>query len=142
MNKSDVVLKYLCENVSFDSRDIESDTLNNEFYRVVLFTSENMQIAVMSMKPGTHTGAEIHDKIDQFIRFESGEGQMLINNEIVSVKGGSSVIITKGTKHDIRNTSSTKPLKLYTIYSPPEYPENTLHRTKKDENESDKGSLL
>ena len=110
--------------------DIERRTLANEFFREVLFTAPNMQLVVMALAPGEDIGMETHTDIDQFIRVEAGEGKAILNGKEHDLKDGSVVVIPGGTEHNIVNTSQGGPLKLYTIYTPPEHPDGTVHKTK------------
>lgn len=114
--------------------NIEKDTLDNQDYRRVLFTAKNMQLVLMNLKPGEEIGTETHD-LDQFFRFEAGQGQVVINKTKHSVKDGDAIIIPQGAQHNIINTSKTEDLKLYSIYSPPNHKKGTVHKTKKDEKE-------
>lgn len=85
----------------------------------------------MSLKAGEEIGAEIHDKVDQFFRVEKGQGKVVVvENEEHQVADGDAFVIPAGTKHNIINISTTQDLKLYTIYSPPNHPEGTIHKTK------------
>jgi len=117
--------------------DIEKLTLENEFFRKVLFTSFNSQLVLMSIAPNEDIGEEIHAENDQFFRFESGEGKVVINGDEFEVKDGSAVVVPKGAKHNIINTSSTEHLKLYTIYSPAHHPEGTIHKTKEEADDAE-----
>jgi mannose-6-phosphate isomerase-like protein (cupin superfamily) len=108
---------------------IENDTLSNDYFRKVLFTGPNCQLVLMTLKPGEQIGAEVHQGHDQFFRFESGEGKVIIGQDEYGVKDGDSVIVPAGENHNIINTSMDTPLKLYTIYSPPEHPDGTVHKT-------------
>jgi mannose-6-phosphate isomerase-like protein (cupin superfamily) len=110
--------------------NIEKTTLENSYFRQVLFTGEHCQLVVMSLLPGEDIGMEVHPNVDQFFRFESGNGKVIINGEESAVGDGSAVVVTAGSEHNIINTSSEKPLKLYTIYSPPNHPDGTIHKTK------------
>lgn len=110
--------------------DIEDKTLKNENFREVLFTDENTQLVVMSLAVGDEIGLETHADIDQFIRVEAGQGKVVLNGEEHELADGVAVVIPAGTQHNIINVSPTEPLKLYTIYSPPEHPDGTIHRTK------------
>jgi len=110
--------------------NIEKTTLENSYFRQVLFTGEHCQLVVMSLLPGEDIGMEVHPNVDQFFRFESGNGKVIINGEESAVGDGSAVFVTAGSEHNIINTSSEKPLKLYTIYSPPNHPDGTIHKTK------------
>lgn len=110
--------------------NIEKITLENNNFRQVLFTGEHCQLVVMSLRPGEEIGMEVHSNVDQFFRFEAGEGRVVINGEESPVSDGSAVIITAGSEHNVVNTSSDKDLKLYTIYSPPNHPDGTVHKDK------------
>lgn len=112
--------------------NIEQKTQDNEFFREVLFTGKYCQLVVMSLRVGEEIGMEVHNTVDQFFRFESGEGKIVMNGEESVVKDGDAVIVPAGTKHNIVNTSKEKPLKLYTIYSPPNHPDKTVHKTKEE----------
>lgn len=101
------------------STDIEKATLENENFRQVLFTGEHMQLVLMALKPGEDIGLETHPDTDQFIRVESGTGRALIGDEEFDLHDGSIVVIPAGSQHNVTNTSSSEPLKLYTIYTPP-----------------------
>ena len=110
--------------------NIETATKDNSNFRTVLFTGPHSQLVVMSLKPGEDIGEEVHDTIDQFIRIETGEGQAVLDGAEFDLKDDYAVVIPAGTRHNIINTSATTTLKLYTIYSPPEHPEGTVHATK------------
>ncbi|NLI74501.1 MAG: cupin domain-containing protein [Euryarchaeota archaeon] len=112
--------------------DIEKDTLDNADFRRVLYTSKFSQLVLMSLKPGEEIGAEVHDDIDQFFRFEAGEGKVIIDDTTYPVKDGSAVIAPRGANHNVINTSKDTDLKLYTIYSPPEHQHGVIHKTKAD----------
>jgi mannose-6-phosphate isomerase-like protein (cupin superfamily) len=110
--------------------NIEERTEMNEYFREVLFTGPHSQLVVMALQPGEDIGLETHDDGDQFIRVEHGEGVVLLNGLEHPLFDGSAVVIPAGTEHNIINRSSSRPLKLYTVYTPPEHPDGTLHRTK------------
>lgn len=112
------------------SGNIEKITIANNDYRHVLFTSKNLQLVVMSLKPNQELGSEIHDNNDQFIRIEKGKGKAIINNTEIYLEDGSAVIIPAKTKHNIINISKTEELKLYTIYSPKEHAEGLVQHNK------------
>jgi mannose-6-phosphate isomerase-like protein (cupin superfamily) len=112
--------------------NIEKATLDNVKFRRVLFTGPHTQLVVMALKPGEDIGLETHDDVDQFIRVEAGHGTALLDGKEHVLEDGSAVVIPAGTKHNIINSSRTEPLKLYTIYSPPEHPDGTMHDTKAD----------
>jgi mannose-6-phosphate isomerase-like protein (cupin superfamily) len=110
---------------------IEKQTLANNYFRKVLFTGTHAQLVVMSLKPGEEIGNEVHKKVDQFFRIEQGEAAFVFGGkEKHLVKDGDAVIVPAGTYHNVINASKTEKLKLYTIYSPPNHPEGTIHRTR------------
>lgn len=111
--------------------DIEKLTLKNEYFRKVLYTAENSQLVVMSLKPSEDIGEEIH-QLDQFIRCEAGEGKAVLDGVSHSISNGSAIVVPAGAKHNIINTSSDQPLKLYTVYSPPNHRDGVIHKTKAD----------
>ena len=115
--------------------NIEEDTLENEDYRRVLFTGRNTQLVLMTVQPGDEIGLETHEEHDQFIRVEAGSGVVLLNDEKHQLSDGIAVVIPAGTKHNVVNTSKTEPLRLYTLYSPPEHKDGTVHHTKADDPE-------
>jgi mannose-6-phosphate isomerase-like protein (cupin superfamily) len=110
--------------------DIEKKTIENENFREVLFTGPLSQLVVMSLKPGEDIGKETHPDIDQFIRVEGGKGKAIIDQQEYELEDGSAIVIPAGSEHNVINTSSEEALKLYTIYTPPEHPDGTLHKTK------------
>ena len=118
--------------------NIEKLTINNSNFRKVLFTAPNSQLVVMNLKPGENIGMEVHSDVDQFIRVESGEGKAILNGEETVIRDDFAVVIPAGTQHDIVNTSNEQELKLYTIYSPPEHPPETIHVTKAEAMEAEK----
>jgi mannose-6-phosphate isomerase-like protein (cupin superfamily) len=110
---------------------IEKQTLGNNFFRQVLFTGKFCQLVVMCLQPGEEIGNEIHDHVDQFFRIEEGEAKFVFNEtEVHQVHADDAVIVPAGTFHNVINTSKTKQLKLYTIYSPPNHPDGTIHKNK------------
>lgn len=110
--------------------DIEAITLSNTNFRKVLFTAPHSQLVLMSLLPGEEIGTETHTEVDQFFRFEAGEGKAVLNGEEIPFKVNDVVIVPAGTEHNIINTSETQMLKLYTIYSPANHPDGTIHATK------------
>jgi mannose-6-phosphate isomerase-like protein (cupin superfamily) len=118
--------------------DIERRTLDNEYFRDVLFTGPHSQLVVMSLRPGEEIGMETHDDVDQFIRFEAGQGKVVLNGKEHAVEDGSAVVIPAGTEHNVLNTSKSEALKLYSIYTPPEHPDGTMHKTKAEAVEYEK----
>jgi len=117
--------------------NIEKATLKNNYFRKVLYTGKHAQLVVMSLKPGEEIGLEVHKNVDQFFRFEKGEATVVIDGEEFKVSFDDVIIVPAGSLHNITNTS-TSDLKLYTIYSPPNHPGGTLHKTKKDAEEYEK----
>lgn len=113
--------------------NIEKATLENSDYRRVLYTAKNSQLVLMSIAPGDEIGEETHH-LDQFLRFEEGEGMVILDGVSHNVSDGFAVVIPEGTKHNVVNTGSTL-LKLYSVYSPPEHKDGTIHKTKADEKE-------
>jgi len=112
--------------------NIEKDTLKNNDFRRVLYTGRNSQLVLMSLRPGEEIGEEVHETIDQFLRFEKGEGIVSIDGIKHKVGDGDAVIVPAGARHNVINTSKTMELKLYTIYSPPEHQDGTVRKTKAD----------
>lgn len=112
--------------------NIERDTLANEDFRRVLFTGPNMQLVLMTLQPGEDIGLETHDDHDQFIRIEAGTGAARLSGEETRLEDGSIVVIPAGVEHNVLNTSRNEPLRLYTLYSPPEHPDGTVHRTREN----------
>ncbi|HYH12428.1 MAG TPA: cupin domain-containing protein [Thermomicrobiales bacterium] len=118
--------------------NIERESLDNTAFRRVLYTAPNLQLVVMTLHPGEEIGMEVHDEGDQFIRVEGGDGEAILNGERHSLGDGTSVVIPAGVEHNIVNTSSDRPLHLYTIYTPPEHPDGTVHETKAEADEYEK----
>jgi len=117
----------------FDVRNIEKETKENDNFRKVLFTGKNLQLVLMSLNPKEEIGMEVHNNVDQFFRFDEGEGELQVDGEeSVKISDGFSIVIPQGTKHNIVNTSDTKKLKLYSIYSPPNHKDGTIHKTKEE----------
>jgi mannose-6-phosphate isomerase-like protein (cupin superfamily) len=110
--------------------NIESKTLENTYFREVLFTGPHAQLVVMALGPGEEIGLETHDDVDQFIRVEAGHGSAILDGKEHPLADGSAVVIPAGTSHNVVNKSQKESLKLYTIYSPPEHPDGTVHKTK------------
>lgn len=112
--------------------NIEELTEKNSFFRQVLYTGKYAQLVLMSLKPKEEIGMEVHDTVDQFFRFEEGEGKVIIGDTEYEVKDGDVVIVPAGSQHNVINTSESEDLKLYTLYSPPNHPDGTVHETKAD----------
>lgn len=111
---------------------LEHQTWKNTDFRHVLYTGKFSQLVLMNLAPNEEIGEETHPDRDQFFRFEEGEGMVIIDKVPHKVHGGDGAIVPAGALHNIINTSDRLPLKLYTIYSPPEHIDRTIRRTKKD----------
>jgi len=111
--------------------NIEQETLANDYFRKVLYTAKNSQLVVMALKPGEDIGEEVH-QLDQFIRCEEGTAKALLDGVEHELNAGFVIIVPSGARHNIVNTSADKPLKLYTLYSPPNHKDGTVHKTKAD----------
>lgn len=117
--------------------DIEQETLRNENFRTVLFTGGHTQLTVMSIEVGSEVGLEVHDHLDQFLRIEKGKAKVVMGpskdqlDQEHDVEDDWAVIVPAGTWHNVINTGDEE-LKLYSLYSPPEHPDGTVHRTKAD----------
>jgi len=110
--------------------NIEKQTLKNNYFRQVLFTGKKAQLVVMCLQRGEEIGNEVHPDVDQFFRIEQGEATFIFNGkEEVVVHDGDAVIVPAGTFHNVINTGKGR-MKLYTIYSPPNHPDGTVHKTK------------
>ena len=117
-------------NETHDIRDIEKETKANDYFRKVLFTAERMQLVVMCIKPGEDIGEEVHPTTDQFFRIEEGKGKAIVDGREINIKDGSSILIKSGRVHNIINDSN-KPLKLYSLYSPPHHRDGLIQKEKK-----------
>lgn len=111
--------------------NIERLTEDNGNFRQVLYTGKNLQLVLMTMQPGEEIGEEIHEDRDQFFRIEVGQGEIRIDGVANKVKADDGIIVPAGAKHNVINNGSG-PLKLYTIYGPPEHRDGTVHATKAD----------
>ena len=109
--------------------NIEKLSLENENFREVLYTAKNSQLVVMNLKPNEDIGEEIHH-LDQFIRCEAGQGRAVLDGMEHIISDGFVVVVPAGTRHNIMNVSGDKPLKLYTLYSPPNHRDGVIHKTK------------
>jgi len=110
---------------------IEELSLRNTYFRQVLFTAKHAQLVVMCLQPGEEIGDEVHASVDQFFRIERGEARFVFDEkEERLVRDGDCVVVPAGTYHNVVNASKTAQLKLYTIYSPPNHPDGTVHKTK------------
>ncbi len=112
--------------------NIESLTKENNNFRQVLYTAEHMQLVLMSLQPNEEIGMEVHPDNDQFFRFESGEGKVIVNGNEYEVVDGDTIIVPCGSQHNVINTSDSDSLKMYTIYSPAHHKDGIVRETKKD----------
>lgn len=118
---------------------LEEQALRNSYFRQVLFTATHAQLVLMCLQPGEDIGNEVHPNVDQFFRIERGEARFVFDEkEERFVHGGDGVVVPAGTYHNVINTSKTAPLKLYTIYSPPNHPDGTVHKTKAEAQAAEK----
>ncbi|QQY80291.1 mannose-6-phosphate isomerase-like protein (cupin superfamily) [Keratinibaculum paraultunense] len=117
--------------------NIEKATEQNDYFRIALWTGEHLQLTLMSIDVGEDIGLEMHPNTDQFIRIEEGQGVVLMGNSMdnltfqANVYDDYAIVIPAGTWHNVVNTGNT-PMKLYSIYAPPEHPHGTIHKTKKE----------
>jgi len=109
----------------------------NDNFRKVVYTAKHCQLVLMSLKPNEDIGEEVHDNVDQFFRFEEGEGKAILDGVEHKIGAEFAVLVPAGTKHNIINTSDTEPLKLYTLYSPPNHRDGVIHETKAEAEESE-----
>lgn len=135
-----LILRNICKKKCYNrhimkkgfNANIEKDTVANENFRKVLYTSAHSQLVLMSLKPGEEIGLETHPDNDQFFRFEKGEGQCVIDGNVYEVRDGSAIVVPAGAEHNVINTSQTEKLKLYTIYSPAHHRDGVIHPTKEE----------
>ena len=109
-------------------KDIEGIAVKNNQFRRVLYTAKNCQLVVMALKPKEEIGAEVH-KLDQFFRVEKGSGDAVLDGVRTAIRAGFAVLVPAGTNHNIINTGSV-PLKLYTLYAPPNHRDGVVHHTR------------
>lgn len=112
--------------------NIEKLTTENANFREVLYTAPHCQLVLMSLKPNEEIGMEIHNENDQFFRFESGTGKVIIDGNEYEVSNGDAVIVPTGAEHNVINTSNSENLKLYTIYSPAHHKDGVIRATKEE----------
>lgn len=123
--------------------DIEKATKQNDNFRLALWTGNHLQLTLMSIDPGEEIGLEMHPDVDQFIRIEEGQGITLMGDRKdkldfkADVYKDYAIFIPAGKWHNLINTGN-KPLKLYSIYAPPEHPKGTIHKTKEDAEAAEK----
>jgi len=111
--------------------NIEKETIENKNFRKVLYTASYMQLVLMSLRPREEIGLEVHG-VDQFFRFEKGQGKVIIGNNEYLVKDGDVIVVPAGMPHNVINTSETEELKLYTIYAPPHHKDGIIRETKEE----------
>ena len=119
------------------SENIEKLTLENNNFRQVLYTGKHAQLVLMSLAPGEEIGAEVHTENDQFFRFESGQGRVLIDDNEYEVGDGSAVLVPAGSNHNVINMSETEALKLYTVYAPSHHKDGIVRATKEEAEAND-----
>ena len=117
------------------SDNIEKLTEENDLFRKVIYTGPNLQLVLMAIQPGDEIGEEVHDDRDQFFRIEGGNGEIWIDGVCHKVKADDGVIVPQGARHNVISTGN-EPLRLYTIYGPPEHIDGTVHNTCADANAS------
>ena len=116
---------------AFFDKNIKEEALKNNFFRKVLYTGKNSQVVVMSLNPKEDIGMEVHKKYDQILVNVSGKGTCILNKKKLKFDENSMAYVPKGTWHNFINTGKTR-LKLFTIYSPPNHPPGTVHKTKEE----------
>ncbi len=118
---------------------IEKLTEKNNYFRQVLYTGKYTQLVVMCLQPGEEIGNEVHPAVDQFFRIESGSAKFVFNGKEEHIaKAGDAVVVPAGTFHNVINALKSKQLKLYTLYSPPNHPDGTVHKTKAEAEAAEK----
>lgn len=113
--------------------DIEKLTEENDDFRRVLYTGHNLQLVLMAIQPGDEIGEEVHEDRDQFFRIEAGEGEIWIDGVCHKVKADDGIVVPQGARHNVKSTGR-EPLRLYTIYGPPEHVDGTIHKTCEEAN--------
>ena len=111
-------------------KDIEGLAIKNSDFRQVLYTAQHCQLVLMALKPTEEIGAEVHT-LDQFFRVEEGTGEAILDGVRTPLKAGFAVVVPAGAMHNIINTGNV-PLKLYTLYSPPNHRDGVVHKTRAD----------
>jgi mannose-6-phosphate isomerase-like protein (cupin superfamily) len=111
--------------------DIEDKTKVNKDFRRVLYTGKHLQLVLMSLRPGEDIGEETHADVDQFFRVEKGKGVVWIDGVRKKVENDTAIVVPAGARHNVKNTGET-PMKLYTLYAPPEHVDGTVRATKAD----------
>jgi mannose-6-phosphate isomerase-like protein (cupin superfamily) len=116
--------------------DIEDRTERNTDFRHVLYTGKQMQLVLMAIPPGGEIGEEVHEDRDQFFRVEDGEGELWIDGVRKPIESDWAMVVPAGARHNVKNTGK-EPLKLYTLYAPPEHADGTVRATKADAESSE-----
>jgi mannose-6-phosphate isomerase-like protein (cupin superfamily) len=114
--------------------DITALTRQNDDFRRVVKTGEHSQVVLMTIQPGDEIGEEVHDDVDQVLVFVEGQGEAVIEGDASPVGPNQLAFVAAGTRHNFRNTGAG-PLRLYTVYAPPEHPDGTVHKTKAEADE-------
>lgn len=117
--------------------NIEQQTHDNTNFRKVLYTGKHTQLVLMSLQPEEEIGLEVHHDNDQFFRFESGQWKAIIDGHEYDLHDGVAIIIPAGAEHNIINISTTDPLQMYTLYSPPHHRDGIIHATKAQAEQDD-----
>jgi mannose-6-phosphate isomerase-like protein (cupin superfamily) len=120
--------------MTFYSEDVARMARENEDFRRVMFTTERSQLVLMALRPGEEIGEEVHEGTDQVLAFVEGEGEAVIEGERRPVRAGGVAVVPAGTRHNFI-ASGGSALKLYTVYTPPEHPDGTVHHTKAEADE-------
>ena len=120
------------------SINLEEKTLAGNNFREVLCTTPRSQLVIMTLQPGEEIGLEKHEGHDQFIRVEAGQGVAILDGERHVLEDGVAVVIPAGTEHNVINTSASEPMRLYTLYTPPEHPDGIVHATRAEADEYEK----
>lgn len=111
--------------------DLETRTEQNEDFRHVVFTGTKMQLVLMTLQPGEEIGEETHAGTDQFFRLEQGKGEVVMDGRTTRIAGDFGFVVPAGTRHNVKNTGH-KPMRLYTIYAPPQHADGTIQHSKAD----------
>jgi mannose-6-phosphate isomerase-like protein (cupin superfamily) len=111
--------------------DIEQLTEENSNFRRVMYTGKQLQLVLMALRPGEDIGEEVHRDRDQFFRIEKGRGEVWIDGHKTAIKSDFGIVVPAGARHNIRNTGD-KPMRLYTLYGPPEHADGTIQATKNE----------
>lgn len=112
-------------------KNVQQSALENNNFRKVLFTNEHSQVVLMSLPSGEDIGREVHEHVDQVLVFVKGTGQAVVGGETHNIEAGDMFAVPAGVEHDFTNTGD-EPMKLFTVYSPPEHPDAVVHATRAD----------